>query len=282
MANAATAGTVTIGGDLTVHRLGFGAMRITGNGIWGPPADHDAAIAVLRRAVELGVNVIDTANSYGPSVSEELIAEALHPYPADLVIATKAGLVRPGPNRWVPNGRPEYLIDECEGSLRRLRLEQIPLFQLHRPDPKVPFAESLGALVQLREQGKIHHIGLSNVSASEIQEALAITPIVSVQNRYNVDDRGSESIVDLCESEGLAFFPWAPIREVQGNRAVGDAARRYGATPHQVVLAWLLARSPIMVPIPGTSRPAHLEENIAAVDLSLTTADVAALSLGQA
>jgi aryl-alcohol dehydrogenase-like predicted oxidoreductase len=278
MANAATAGTVTVG-DLTVHRMGFGAMRITGNGIWGPPADHDAAIAVLRRAVELGVNFIDTANSYGPSVSEDLIAAALHPYPADLVVATKAGLERPGPNRWTPNGRPEYLINECEGSLRRLRLEQIPLFQLHRPDPKVPFAESLGALVQLREQGKIRHIGLSNVSAAEIQEALAITPIVSVQNRYNVDDRGSESVVDLCEREGLAFLPWAPIREVQSNLAVGELARRYGATPHQVVLAWLLARSPIMLPIPGTSRPAHLEQNIAAVDLSLTDADVTALSL---
>jgi aryl-alcohol dehydrogenase-like predicted oxidoreductase len=282
MANAATAGTISIGEDLTVHRMGFGAMRITGNGIWGPPADHDASIAVLRRAVELGVNFIDTANSYGPSVSEELIAEALHPYPADLVIATKAGLERPGPNRWTPNGRPEYLIDECEGSLRRLRLEQIPLFQLHRPDPRVPFAESVGALVQLREQGKIRHIGLSNVSASEIQEALAITQIVSVQNRYNVDDRGSESIVDLCEREGLVFLPWAPIREVQSNLAVAELARRYAATPHQVVLAWLLARSPAMLPIPGTSRSAHLEENIAAVDLSLTAADVTALSRNHA
>src|SRR5687768_6355295 len=203
---------LTIGGDLDVNRLGFGAMRITGKGVWGPPRDRAEAVRVLRRAVELGVNFIDTANSYGPSVSEELIAEALHPYPADLVIGTKAGLQRPGPNRWVPNGRPDYLIAECEGSLRRLRLEQIPLFQLHRPDPKVPFAESLGALVQLRNQGKIRHIGLSNVSAAEIQEALAITPIVSVQNRYNVDDRGSESIVDLCEREGLAFLPWAPIR----------------------------------------------------------------------
>ncbi|HEY7222349.1 MAG TPA: aldo/keto reductase [Micromonosporaceae bacterium] len=280
MANAATAGTVDIGGDLLVNRLGFGAMRITGDGIWGPPRDHGAALTVLRRAVEMGVNFIDTANSYGPQVSENLIAEALLPYPDDLVIATKAGLERPGPNRWTPNGRPEYLVAECEGSLRRLGLEQIPLFQLHRPDPKVPLTDSVGALVQLKEQGKIRHIGLSNVSEAEIREAQQVATIVSVQNRYNVNDRDSESIVDLCEADGLAFLPWAPIREARGNRAVDELAQRYGATPYQVVLAWLLARSPAVLPIPGTSTPAHLEENVAAVDLALMPEDVASLTNG--
>ncbi len=276
--NAATAGTIALG-DLTVNRFGFGAMRITGDGIWGPPKDHDAALAVLRRAIELGVNFIDTANSYGPSVSEELIAEALHPYPTDLVIATKAGLERPGPNRWTPNGRPEYLTAECEGSLRRLRLETIPVFQLHRPDPKVPFAESVGALVRLQEAGKVRHIGLSNVTRDEIAQAMTITAVVSVQNRYNVDDRTSESIVDLCEASGVAFLPWAPIRDV-GNRVVAELAGRYGATPYQVALAWLLGRSPVMLPIPGTGSPAHLEENVAAVNVNLTAADVAAVTLG--
>lgn len=276
MANASTAGTVALG-DLTVNRMGFGAMRITGEGIWGPPRDHDAAIAVLRRAVELGVNFIDTANSYGPHVSEELIAEALHPYPPDLVIGTKAGLLRPGPNRWTPNGRPEHLIAECEGSLRRLRLEQIPLFQFHRPDPAVPLADSIGALVQLQEQGKIRHIGLSNVSEAEIRQARELAPIVSVQNRYNVADRASESIVDLCERDGMAFLPWAPIREL-GDGAVSELADRYRATPHQVALAWLLRRSPAMLVIPGTGSVRHLEENIAAVDVPLTDDDVALLA----
>lgn len=278
MANASTAGTVGIG-DLTVNRMGFGAMRITGDGIWGPPPDHDRAITVLRRAVELGVNFIDTANSYGPHVSEELIAEALHPYPEDLVIATKAGLERPGPNRWTPNGRPEHLVAECEGSLRRLRLEQIPLFQFHRPDPKVPLADSIGALVQLRAQGKIRHIGLSNVTEDQIRQARELTPIVSVQNRYNVTDRDSESIVDLCEQEEMVFLPWAPIREL-GDGGVAALASQYGATPHQVVLAWLLRRSPAMLPIPGTGRVSHLEENIAAVDVPLTAEDVASLTRG--
>lgn len=276
MANASTAGTVALG-DLTVNRMGFGAMRITGEGIWGPPRDHDAAIAVLRRAVELGVNFIDTANSYGPHVSEELIAEALHPYPPDLVIGTKAGLLRPGPNRWTPNGRPEHLIAECEGSLRRLRLEQIPLFQFHRPDPAVPLADSIGALVQLQEQGKIRHIGLSNVSEAEIRQARELAPIVSVQNRYNVADRASESIVDLCERDGMAFLPWAPIREL-GDGAVSELADRHRATPHQVALAWLLRRSPAMLVIPGTGSVRHLEENIAAVDVPLTDDDVALLA----
>lgn len=264
-------------GDLTVNRLGFGAMRITGEGIWGPPRDHDAAIAVLRSAVELGVNFIDTANSYGPYVSEELIAEALHPYPPDLVIGTKAGLERSGPNRWSPNGRPEYLIAECEGSLGRLGLEQIPLFQFHRPDPKVPLADSIGALVRLRDEGKIRHIGLSNVTVNQIRQAQQITPIVSVQNRYSAVDRDSESIVDFCEREGLAFLPWAPIRELGGG-PVGEVAGRYGVTPHQVGLAWLLRRSPAMLPIPGTSSVKHLEENVASVDVPLTDDDVASLS----
>jgi len=276
VANASAAGTAAFG-DLTVNRMGFGAMRITGEGIWGPPPDHDEAIAVLRRAVDLGVNFIDTANSYGPNVSEELIAEALHPYPEDLVVATKAGLQRPGPNRWTPNGRPEYLIAECEASLSRLRLEQIPLFQFHRPDPKVPFAESVGAFVQLQEQGKIRHIGLSNVSEDEIRQARELTSIVSVQNRYNVADRDSESIVDLCEQVGMVFLPWAPIREV-GDGALGELAARHGATPHQVVLAWMLRRSPAMLPIPGTSSVKHLEENIASVDVALTPDDVATLT----
>jgi aryl-alcohol dehydrogenase-like predicted oxidoreductase len=276
MATAATAGTIQLG-DLIVNRMGFGAMRVTGEGIWGPPRDHDAAIAVLRRAVELGVNFIDTANSYGPHVSEELIAEALHPYPSDLVIATKAGLVRPGPNRWVPNGRPEHLIAECEGSLRRLRLEQIPVFQFHRPDPKVPLADSISALVQLREQGKIRHIGLSNVTENEIRQARELTPIVSVQNRYNIADRAADSIVDLCERDGLAFLPWAPIREL-GDGVVSELADRYGATPHQVALAWLLRRSPAMLPIPGTSSLRHLDENVGSVDVPLTPADVDALT----
>lgn len=276
MANASTAGTVALG-DLTVNRMGFGAMRITGEGIWGPPRDHDAAIAVLRRAVELGVNFIDTANSYGPHVSEELIAEALYPYPPDLVIATKAGLLRPGPNQWTPNGRPEHLIAECEASLRRLRLEQIPLFQFHRPDPAVPLADSIGALVQLREQGKIRHIGLSNVSEEQIRQAQELTPIVSVQNRYNVADRASESIVDLCERGGMAFLPWAPIRDL-GAGPVEELADRYGVTPHQVALAWLLRRSPAMLVIPGTGSVTHLEENVAAVDVPLTDDDVALLA----
>ena len=277
--NASKAGTIGLG-DLTVNRMGFGAMRITGEGIWGPPRDHDAAIAVLRRAVELGVTFIDTANSYGPHVSEELIAEALYPYPDDLVIATKAGQLRPGPGQWVPNGRPEHLIAECEGSLRRLRLEQIPLFQFHRPDPEVPIAESVGALVQLQEQGKIRHIGLSNVTEEQVREALQVAPIVSIQNKYNLVDRTSESLVDLCEQEELVFIPWGPIREL-GDGPVTEIAQRYGATPHQVALAWMLRRSPTMLLIPGTSSVAHLEENIAAVDVPLTDADVAALTNAQ-
>jgi aryl-alcohol dehydrogenase-like predicted oxidoreductase len=278
MSNAATAGTIDLGGDLTVNRLGFGAMRVTGTGIWGPPANRDEAKAVLRRLPDLGVNFIDTADSYGPEVSEELIAEALHPYPDDLVIATKGGLTRSGPNRWSPNGRPEHLVAACDGSLRRLRLDQIPLYQFHAPDPKVPYEESLGAIVELKKQGKIRHIGLSNVTEARIRVAQQLTPIVSIQNRYNVDDRDSESIVDLCEQEQMAFLPWAPIREAGANNAVSAIAERMGAPVRQVVLAWLLARSPQMLPIPGTGSVSHLEENVAAVDLALSQADVASLT----
>jgi aryl-alcohol dehydrogenase-like predicted oxidoreductase len=276
--HAGTAGTIDVGGDLTVNRLGLGAMRITGRGIWGPPADRDEAAAVLRRAVELGVNFIDTADSYGPQVSEELIGEALYPYPDDLVIATKGGLVRPGPARWVPNGRPAHLIQACEGSLRRLKLDQIPLYQLHRADPRVPIEDSIGALVSLKEQGKIRHIGLSNVTEDQLRRAQRITPIVSIQNRYNVDDRSSESLVDLCEQEQLAFLPWAPIQDLDRNNVVQEIARHHNATPRQIVLAWLLARSPSILPIPGTGSVAHLEDNVAAAAIELTPAEVAAVT----
>jgi pyridoxine 4-dehydrogenase len=273
--SAAAAGTITVG-DLTVHRLGFGAMRITGSGIWGEPADPEGARAVLRRAVELGVNFIDTADSYGPEVSERLIAEALHPYPEDLVIATKAGLERPGPGVWTPNGRPNHLRASCEASLGRLRLEQIALFQFHRPDPAVPFEESLGALVELRDQGKIRNVGLSNVGRAQLAQARAVLPVVSVQNRYNVSDRSSEAVLDECEAQGLAFLPWAPIQD--HSALVDEIAARHGATAHQVVLAWLLARSAALLPIPGTASVTHLEENVAAAALELSADEVASLT----
>ena len=276
--SAAHAGTIALGGDLTVARLGFGAMRITGEGIWGEPPDRDRAKATLRRALELGVTFVDTADSYGPEVSETLIAEALYPYPDDLVIATKGGLVRPGPGKWEADGRPEYLREVCEGSLRRLRLEQIPLYQFHRPDPKVPVAESVGALAELKAAGKIRHIGVSNFSVQQLHEVQGITPIVSVQNRYNAADRASDSVVDLCEQEGLVFLPWAPIQQTDTNTAVAGAARRHDATPHQIVIAWLLARSPAILPIPGTGSPDHLEENVAAADIELSLAEVAAIT----
>jgi pyridoxine 4-dehydrogenase len=277
---AAAAGSIDVGGDLTVNRLGFGAMRITGRGIWGEPPSREEAIATLRRVVELGVNFIDTADSYGPSVSEELIAEALHPYPDDLVIATKGGLVRPGPSRWDADGRPEHLREACEGSLRRLRLEQIPLYQFHRPDPRVPLAESVGAIAELKKEGKIRHIGISNVSEAQLREAQRITPIVSVQNRYNVADRRSQSLIDICEQEQLVFLPWAPIQETDKRVAVAVAAEQHGATEHQVVLAWLLAISPQILPIPGTSSAAHAEENIAAASLELSPQEIRAISQG--
>jgi pyridoxine 4-dehydrogenase len=275
--SAAAAGTIGIGGDMPVNRMGFGAMRITGRGIWGNPADRDQAQATLRRAVELGVNFIDTANSYGPDVSEELIADTLHPYPDDLVIATKGGLVRPGPGRWTPDGRPEQLRASCEGSLRRLKLEQIALYQLHRPDPKVPYAESVGALVELKNEGKIRHIGLSNVSEAQLREAQLHTAVVSVQNRYNASDRSSESMVDLCDQESIAFLPWAPIQDGDKIVPVRTAADSHGVSTRQVVLAWLLARSSRMLPIPGTGSPGHLEENVGAASIQLTNAEVTAI-----
>jgi aryl-alcohol dehydrogenase-like predicted oxidoreductase len=279
--NAGAAGTIDVGGDLTVNRLGFGAMRVTGDGIWGDPASRDEAKAVLRRTVELGVNFIDTADSYGPNVSEELLAEALYPYPDDLVIATKGGLERPGPGQWTPNGRPEHLIEACEGSLRRLRLEEIPLYQFHRPDPRVPFEDSLGALVMLKEQGKIRHIGLSNVNEEQIRRAQRLTAIVSIQNRYNVDDRGSETLVDLCEQEQMVFLPWAPIQDLTRNTALQDVARRREVSARQVVLAWLLARSPSILPIPGTGSTPHLEHNVAAASIELSPEEVAELTRGR-
>ncbi len=279
-AGAAAAGTIEIGGDLVVRRMGYGAMRITGNGVWGDPPDPDRARAALRRVVELGVNFIDTADSYGPEVSERLIAETLHPYPDDLVIATKGGLVRPGPGRWDADGRPEHLRAVCEGSLRRLRLDQIPLYQLHRPDPRVPLAESLGALVRLKDEGKIRHIGVSNVSEEQLREAQRITPIVSVQNRYNATDRKSEPVIDACELEQIAFLPWAPIQQADGNPAVAEAAKRHDASPRQIVLAWLLARSPQMLPIPGSGSPEHVEANVAAASIELSPDEVAAITRG--
>jgi len=258
---ASKAGEFTIGNDLRVARLGFGAMRITGKGIWGEPADRAGAVQVLRRAV-----------SYGPRVSEEIIAEALHPYPANLVIATKGGFERPGPDRWVENGRPEHLRSACEGSLRRLRVDRIDLYQLHRIDPKVPAEDQLGTLRDLQAQGKIKHIGLSEVSVQQIQHARTIVPIVSVQNRYSVTDRGSEDVLEYCEKEKMGFIPWFPLAagRVSGAESpISPLAARWKATPSQVALAWLLARSSVMLPIPGTSRVEHLEENVAAAELEI-------------
>ena len=269
---AKKSGEFLIGNDLRVTRLGFGAMRITGEGIWGEPADRAEAVRVLRRAVELGINFIDTADSYGPGVSEEIIAEALHPYPTGLVIATKGGYERPGPNRWVENGKPEHLRSACEESLRRLRLERIDLYQLHRIDPKVPAEDQLGTLKDLQAQGKIKHIGLSEVSVEQIQHARTMVSIVSVQNRYSVTDRGSEDVLEYCEQEKLGFIPWFPLAagRVSGSKSpIVRMAAQWKATPSQVALAWLLARSPVMLPIPGTSRVEHLEENVAAVNLKI-------------
>ncbi len=279
-ATAGAAGTIDLGGDLTVNRMGFGAMRITGDGIWGPPPDLDEAKKVLRRAVELGVNFIDTADSYGPDVSEDLIAAALHPYADDLVIATKGGLVRPGPGRWDPDGRPEHLRAACEGSLRRLKLEQIPLYQFHRPDPKVPISESIGLLVELKAEGKIRHIGVSNVTEPELRVAEQLTPVVSIQNRFNVSDRSSESLVDLGVQEQITFIPYAPILDFDGRSAITEAAQQHGVSERQVVLAWMLALSPNILPIPGTGTIGHLESNIAAAGVKLSAQEVAAITKG--
>src|SRR5580704_5353153 len=268
MPTAAAAGKIDVGGDLTVNRLEFGAIRITGPGIWGDPPDRDRAIQALLRAVALDVNFIDTADSYGPEVSERLIAETLYPYPEELVIATKGGLVRPGPGQWVPDGRPEHLRRACEGSLARLRLDRIDLYQFHRPDPRVPIAESIGALAELKDQGKIRHIGVSNFSEEQLREAERVTPVVSVQNRYNVTDRASETMVDLCEQEMLVFLPWAPISE-SDNVPLRTAAERHGVSTRQIAIAWLLARSPQILPIPGSGSAEHVEENIAAASIEL-------------
>ncbi|HXZ66254.1 MAG TPA: aldo/keto reductase [Streptosporangiaceae bacterium] len=270
MSNAAAAGTIDIGGDLTVNRMGFGAMRITGSGVWGPPPDKARAKAAVRSAVDLGVNFIDTADSYGPAISEELIAEALYPYPDDLVIATKGGLVRPGPGRWNPDGRPEHLREACEGSLRRLRLDQIPLYQLHRPDPKIPIADSMGALIELRNEGKIRHIGVSNVTEEQLREMQKLAPVVSVQNRYNLGDRSSESMVDVCDSESIVFLPWAPLQNIDGVPSILNAAKRLGVGTREIALAWLLGRSAQILPIPGSGSAQHVAENVAAASLELT------------
>ena len=272
----ATNPTLQLGGDLTVNRLGFGAMRITGEGIWGWPPDRQNAIKVLRRAVELGVNLIDTADAYGPETSELLIAEALHPYPKGLVIATKGGLTRPGRSQWVPDGRPEHLKQAVEMSLKRLRLERIDLYQLHTIDPKVPMEASLGALKQMQDAGKIRHVGLSNVNPTEIVRARKILPIVSVQNEYNIEDRKSENVLVYCEKDSLGFLPWFPIgggRGLKPENALERAAKDHGVSVIQVAIAWLLQRSPVMLPIPGTSSVAHLEENVAAAKLKLTPAE---------
>ena len=269
---AARSGAFAIGGDLPVHRLGFGAMRLTGKGIWGEPPDPKECVAVLRRAVELGITLIDTADSYGPKVSERFIAEALHPYPNDLVIATKAGFQRPGPNKWVADGRPEHLRAGCEGSLRRLKLERIDLFQLHRIDPKVALQDQIGALLDLQREGKIGHIGLSEVTVGQIEAVRGMTPVASVQNRYNLADRNSEDVLDYCTRENIGFIPWFPLATgdlAKWGSPLARVAAKLDARPAQVALAWLLRKSPVMLPIPGTSKVKHLEENTAAALLDL-------------
>ena len=269
--SASLAGSVLLGGEVSVHRLGFGAMRLTGEGIWGPPKNRDEAIAVLRRAVKLGVNFIDTADSYGPGISEELIAEALFPYPSGLVIATKAGWNRPGPNQWTHDATPSHLREAVEGSLTRLRLERIDVYQLHTPDPVVPFDDSVGMLAQLQSEGKIRLVALSNVTQEHIERARRIVPIVSVQNRYSFADREWDYVVDYCERNGIAFIPWFPLAAGRvAGEVLNQVARAHQASPHQVALAWLLNRSSIMLPIPGTSSVKHLEENVAAASLDLT------------
>jgi pyridoxine 4-dehydrogenase len=272
MTLAARSGTIDIADLGTVHRLGFGAMRITGKGIWGEPPDREAARGVVRRAVELGVNLIDTADSYGPNVSEEIIAEALSPYPDGLVVATKGGLLRSGPGRWNRDGRPEHLREACEGSLRRLRVERIDLYQLHAPDPEVPYARSVETMASLREEGKVRLVGLSNVSVEQLEEALTIVPVASVQNRFNLTDRASEDVLDACAERGIAFIPWFPLATgslAEPGGPLDAIAARHDATPSQIALAWLLARSPVMLPIPGTGSRDHLEENLAAANIEL-------------
>ena len=282
---AAAAGTLRIGGDLMVNRMGFGAMRITGSGIWGEPKDAGEARRVLRRAVELGVDFVDTADAYGPEVSERLIAEALHPYPQGLVIATKGGLVRPGPSSWVPDGRPQHLREACEASLKRLQLARIDLYQFHHIDPKVPLEDSIGELARLQKEGKIRHLGVSNFTVEELARARRVTPIVSVQNRYNIADRTSADVLAVCEREGLAFIPWAPIargspdilESSAASKALDALAKAHGVSVFQAAIAWLLAKSPAMLPIPGTSSVAHLEEDVAAARIRLSAGELAAL-----
>ena len=285
---AEASGTLTIGGDLKVYRLGFGAMRLTGEGIWGPPANKQEAIAVLHRALELGINLIDTADSYGPEVSELLIAEALYPYPKDLVIATKGGLLRPGPGQWLPDGRPEHLREALEGSLRRLRLERIDIYQFHRPDPRVPFEDSVGELAKMRADGKIRHVGLSNITIEQLAQAQKIVPIVTVQNHYNLTSRESErmsaqqseEMIDICERQGIGFIPWNPLAAGELARSGGpldQIAKRHNAKPSQIALAWLLKRSSTMLPIPGTSSVKHLEENVMGATIRLTQEEFEAI-----
>ena len=277
--SAKLAGAVSLGGEVPVHRLGFGAMRLTGEGLWGPPKNRTEAIAVLRRAAGLGVNFIDTADSYGPNVSEELIAEALFPYPTDLVIATKGGWNRPGPNQWTHDATPAHLRKAVEGSLKRLRLERIELYQLHTPDPVVPFEDSVGTLAQLKSEGKIRLIGLSNVTQEHIERARRIVPIVSVQNRYSFADREWDYVVDYCDRNGIAFIPWFPLGAGRiAGQTLDQIARAHQATPHQVAIAWLLKRSPITLPIPGTSSVKHLEENVAAASLQVSDEEYQKLS----
>ncbi|GAA1919582.1 aldo/keto reductase [Nocardioides lentus] len=278
--DAAASGSFSLGGDLPVNRLGFGTMQLTGEGVWGPPKDHDEAVAVLRRAVELGVTLFDTADSYGPTVAEELLREALHPYADDVVVATKAGLTRTGPGQWVPVGRPAYLRQQCELSLRRLGLDRIDLFQLHRIDPEVALEDQVGELLALRDEGKIRHIGLSEVDVDQLAMAQTIAPIASVQNLYNLANRDAETLLEHCEAHDVAFIPWFPLATGALSKSDGplaDAAERHDASPSQLALAWLLQRSPVMLPIPGTSSRAHLEDNVAAAHVELTGDEYAAL-----
>ena len=280
MSGAASSGSLTIGGDLAVHRLGFGAMRVVGPGVWGPPQDRDVALDVLRRVVSLGINLIDTADSYGPHFSEQLIHDALYPYPEGLLIATKGGLTRSGPGQWARNGRPEHLREACERSLRDLRVERIDLYQLHSPDEAVPYEESVGALKELQDEGKIRHIGVSNVSLDQLEQARSIVDVVSVQNRFNLTDRASQDVLDVCERDGLGFFPWFPLAAGELARPGGRVAQiaaAHDATPGQVALAWLLQRSPVLLPIPGTGSIEHLEENAAAAELELDDEELARL-----